>query len=318
MLMIAAAKTDSKIDTRLLNRVDQLYPLIGRTPLWPIQRVYNKHGIAISAKLEWMQLGSSVKARAAYFIIREAVKTGKLGYGKKLLDATSGNTGIAYASIGAAVGIPISLCLPKNISNERLQILKALHVDIHFSSPLEGTDGAQILAKEMLKEAPGLFYYADQYSNKNNWTAHYKTTAEEIWNQTNGQLTHLVIGLGTSGTFMGNAKRLKELNPEIQIIALQPNNPMHGLEGWKHMDTAIQPQIYDPQLADRFIEIDTLNAFNMVRQVAKEEGLLISPSAAANLLGSIEIGEELKNAHIVTTFADNADKYPEVMKLIQS
>jgi cysteine synthase B len=315
--MIAIAAKENKIDSKLLRNIDQLFSFIGQTPLWPLNKLYTKAGVSISAKLEWMQLGGSIKARAAYFIVRAAVRSGELGFGKKLLDATSGNTGIAYASIGAALGIPVALCVPKNISKKRLQILNALNVEIHFSSPLEGTDGAQQLAKEIYTANRDTYYYADQYANKNNWKAHYKTTAEEIWNQSNGQLTHFVIGLGTSGTFIGNAKRLKELNPEIQIIALQPNNPMHGLEGWKHMETAIVPKIYDAELADRFIEVDTLAAFDMVAKVAKEEGLLISPSAAANLVGSIAIADELRNAHIITTFADNAEKYPEVMKIIQ-
>ena len=290
--------------------------LVGNTPLHRISNVFSKPGVEIYAKLEWQQLGGSVKSRPAFNIIKNALLEGKLKNGKHLLDATSGNTGIAYASVGAALGIPVTLCLPENASDARKQILNALGVHLIYTSPFESTDGAQLKAKELFKANPQKYFYADQYANDHNWKSHYETTGVEIYNQTEGKITHFVAGLGTTGTFTGTSRRLKDYNNKIQVIALQPNNPMHGLEGWKHLETAIVPKIYDPQLADRFLETDTLEAFDLVRKVAQKEGLLISPSAAANLLGAIEIAKEVEQGVIVTTFADNAEKYTEVMKQI--
>ena len=300
----------------LESKLEKVAVLVGNTPLYRISNIFSKPGVEIYAKLEWQQLGGSVKSRPAFNIIKNAILEGKLDENKHLLDATSGNTGIAYASIGAALGIPVTLCLPENASNTRKQILNALGVNIVYTSPFESTDGAQIKAKELSKTDPEKYFYADQYANAYNWKAHYETTGVEIWNQTKGSITHFVAGLGTTGTFTGTSRRLKNYNQQIEVIALQPNNPMHGLEGWKHLETAIVPKIYDPQLADRFLEADTLDAFSMVRQVAQKEGLLISPSAAANLLGAIEVAQEIEQGVIVTTFADDATKYAEVMKQI--
>ncbi len=297
-------------------KLEKVAALVGNTPLYRISNVFRKPGVEIYAKLEWQQLGGSVKSRPAFNIIKNAIFEGKLTEQKQLLDATSGNTGIAYAGIGAALGIPVTLCIPENASDERKQILKALGANIIYTSRFESTDGAQKKAKELVKAHPNKFYYADQYSNDNNWKAHFETTGVEIWNQTNGRITHFIAGLGTTGTFMGISRRLKKYNEKIEVIALQPNNPMHGLEGWKHLETAIVPKIYDERLADRFLEIDTLEAFKMVKKVAQKEGLLISPSSAANLLGAIKLGKEIDRGVIVTTFADNADKYSEVMKQI--
>lgn len=292
----------------------ELGAFIGNTPLFPITQVYQKQGVQIFAKLEWQQLGNSVKARPAYNIIKQAIFTGELTKDKTLLDATSGNTGIAYATIAAALGIKVSLCLPENASEERKKILRALGAELIFTSRFESTDGAQTKAKELYRDFPNKYYYADQYANENNWKAHYNGTAEEIIKDTNGDITHFVSGLGTTGTFTGTGRKLKEYDSAIQLIALQPNNPMHGLEGWKHLETAIIPKIYDDTIADEIHEVDTIKSFDLVKSVAKQEGLLISPSAAANLLGAIQLAEIIEEGIIVTTFADDASKYSEVNK----
>ncbi len=297
-------------------RLDHVASLIGNTPLYEITRAWTSDKVRIFAKLEWQQLGSSVKSRPAFNILKTAIETGALQPGQRLLDATSGNTGIAYASIGAALGIPVSLCLPENASPARIQILEALGVDLILTSKFEGTDGAQLKAKELYAAAPERFFYADQYANDANWRAHYQTTAVEIWEQTKGQITHFIAGLGTTGTFTGVGRRLKEYRSEIELIALQPNNPMHGLEGWKHLETAIVPTIYDDQLADRYAEADTLEAYETIKTVAQTEGLLLSPSAAANLNGAIRLAQELEEGIIVTTFADDSSKYAEVYRHI--
>ncbi|MCR9288705.1 MAG: cysteine synthase family protein [Bacteroidetes bacterium] len=299
-------------------RLENAGKLIGNTPLFEIRNVYRKSGVRIFAKLEWQQMGNSVKSRPAYNIIKNAIETDRLDENKILLDATSGNTGIAYAAIGASLGIPITLCLPENASEERKRILKSLGVNIIFTSKFEGTDGAQLKAKELYAENPDKYYFANQYANENNWKAHFQTTAPEIWAQTDQKITHFVAGLGTTGTFTGAGRRLKNFNKNIELIALQPNNPMHGLEGWKHLETAIVPKIYDKNVADRFLEIDTLESFDLVKQVARKEGLLIGPSAAANLLGAIKVAERIDQGVIVTTFADSADKYAEIMNQIFS
>lgn len=300
----------------LKTRLEQVGQLVGNTPLYPITKAYQKNGVQIYAKLEWQQLGSSVKSRPAYNIIKNAIYAGKLDASKQLLDATSGNTGIAYASIGAALGIPITLCLPENASEERKNILKSLGVNIIYTSRFESTDGAQLMAKQLYKEQPDKYYYADQYANESNWRAHTEGTAPEIWEATKGKITHFVAGLGTTGTFVGTTRGLKAFNADIEAVALQPNNPMHGLEGWKHLETAIVPKIYDGKLADQFLEIDTLASFDLVKVIAQKEGLLVSPSAAANLLGAIKIAEHIDEGIIVTTFADDASKYTEVLKNI--
>ncbi|MEM9821405.1 MAG: cysteine synthase family protein [Bacteroidota bacterium] len=308
MTLYTAARTSFN------KRIQQVEKRIGNTPLFKVSHVYNHPNITIYAKLEWHQLGESVKARPAFQIIKHAIEEGWLGAGQHLLDATSGNTGIAYASIGAALGIPVTLFLPENASEERKDILKRLGANLILTSQLEGTDGAQREAKALYEKHPDRYYYADQYSNEQNWRAHYETTANEIWKQTQGKISHFVAGLGTTGTFVGTSRRLRELNPQIQLTALQPNNPLHGLEGWKDLETAIVPKIYDKHIADQFLEVDTIAAYEMVKKVALQERLLISPSAAANLLGAIEVATQIEEGVIVTTFADNAEKYGEVMK----
>ncbi len=298
------------------SKLEKVAGLVGNTPLYRITSVFNKPGVEIYAKLEWQQLGGSVKSRPAFNIIKQAIRSGQLSENKVLLDATSGNTGIAYAAVGAALGIPVALCLPENASDERKKILNALGVDIIYTSPFEGTDGAQLKAKELFRAFPEKYFYADQYANDANWRAHYETTAPEIWAQTQERITHFVAGLGTTGTFTGTGRRLRELQPDIELVGLQPNNPMHGLEGWKHLETAIVPKIYDDQVADRILEVDTLDAYDLIRQIAREEGLLVSPSAAANLLGAIQVAEQIEQGVIVTTFADDASKYNEVIQQV--
>ncbi len=297
-------------------RLKRLQPLVGNTPLVEIRNLWQKPGVRLFAKLEWQQFGGSVKTRPAFEIIRRAVENGALTPGKHLLDATSGNTGIAYAAIGAALGIPVTLCLPENASRARIRILRSLGAELILTSKLEGTDGAQQQARALAAEHPNRFFYADQYANPNNWKAHQNGTAREIWDQTQGRITHFVAGLGTTGTFTGTTRGLKARNPEVRCIALQPNNPMHGLEGWKHLETAIVPKIFDHTLPDEVLEVDTLEAYDMVRRLAAEEGLLVSPSAAANLLGAMEVARRLDRGVVVTTFADNAEKYEEVMEEI--
>ena len=306
----------AEISSQLATNVRAIGRFIGKTPLFPITRAFQKEGVQIYAKLEWQQMGLSVKARHAYHIIKDAILRGDLTAGKQLLDASSGNTAIAYAAIGSALGIPVTICLPENASEERKVYLKALGAELIFTSRFGGTDDAQAVAKEIAHEKPSSYYYADQYGNDSNWKAHYQTTSEEIYRQTDGNITHFVAGLGTTGTFTGNARRLKELNPNVHLTSLQPNAAMHGLEGWKHLETAKVPAIYDPSLAHQNLEIDTYEACDIVKEVARKEGLLISPSAGANLLGAIKVAQQLDQGTIVTLFPDDASKYGEVMKMI--
>lgn len=306
---------DAAVDNkRLLAAIDRIEPFVGNTPLFPLTNVFNKPGVQLFAKLEWQQMGGSVKTRPAFNIIKQAILRGDLHEGKELLDATSGNTGIGYATIGAALGIPVTLCLPENASAERKLILKSLGVNIIYTSPFEGTDGSQIKAKELVAEDPGKYFYADQYGNEDNWKAHYNTTAAEVWNQTGGKVTHFVAGMGTTGTMMGTGRGLKRLNKDIKLVALQPEMVMHGLEGWKHLETAIVPKIYDDCVADEVRLANSETALETIKEVAEKEGLLISPSAAANLSVAKQVAEELDEGIVVTVFADSADKYAEVYK----
>lgn len=288
---------------------------IGNTPLMGFRSVtaHLPDNVQVFAKAEWQNPGGSVKDRAALGIINTALENGDLGNGKILLDSTSGNTGIAYAMIGAAKGIPVKLFVPANASPERLKILRAYGVQLELTDPLEGSDGAIRAVRELAASQPDKYFYADQYSNPANWLAHYNTTGVEIWEQTFGMVTHFVAALGTSGTFMGTARRLKEYNPLIQAISLQPDSPFHGLEGLKHMETAIKPGIYDENLADRDIVASTEATYEMARRLAREEGYLVGISSASALLGALHIAEEVadrgQSAVIVTIFPDNAYKY---------
>src|SRR2546428_1625260 len=286
---------------------------IGNTPLLRLERLTcDLPGIEILGKAEWVNPGGSVKDRAAANIIAEARRAGKFGPGKTLLDSTSGNTGIAYAMIGAAQGFPVTLCMPENVSVERKRILHAYGENIMYTDPGEGSDGAICKVRELAAEHPDKYFYADQYSNDANWRAHYHGTANEIWQQTEGHVTHFVSMMGTSGTFVGTARRLKELNPQIRCISLQPDSAFHGIEGTKHMASAIVPKIYDPSLADADIGISTEDAYGMAKRMAREEGLLVGISAAAAVVGCLQLARQMKiNEHavFVTIFPDSGDKY---------
>jgi S-sulfo-L-cysteine synthase (O-acetyl-L-serine-dependent) len=286
---------------------------VGNTPLLRLERITRDlPGIEILGKAEWCNPGGSVKDRAASNIVAEARAAGKFGPGKILLDSTSGNTGIAYAMIGAAQGFPVTLCMPENVSVERKRILHAYGANIIYTDPADGSDGAIRAARELYAKHPDKYFYADQYSNDSNWKAHYHGTANEIWQQTEGRITHFVSMMGTSGTFMGTTRRLKELNPKIRCISLQPDSPFHGIEGAKHMATAIVPKIYDPKLADQDIGIATEDAYAMAIRLAREEGLLVGISAAAAVVGCLQVARQLKKnepAVFVTIFCDSGDKY---------
>jgi cysteine synthase B len=300
-------------DATLLSAVRALEKEIGHTPLHRVTSLFQHSRVQIYAKKEWMQLSGSVKARAAYSIIRRAIEEGKLTREKMLLDATSGNTGIAYAHIAKRLDIPVTLCIPENASRERKEILQSLGVNLILTSKYEGTDGAQQVARSLAEADPETYFYADQYKNPNNWKAHYHGTALEIV-EALPEVTHFVAGLGTTGTFVGTGRRLRELRPEIRLISFQPDVPMHGLEGWKHLETAIVPEIYDPLVADENEEVSTEEAYALIVEAWQKEGLLLSPSAAANLAGAIRVAKRLDAGTVVTVLPDNADKYSEIIK----
>jgi len=292
----------------------ELIDRIGNTPLIRLDRIVRPYaGITLLAKAEWVNPGGSVKDRAAASMVRHALMAGKLGKGKTLLDATSGNTGIAFAMLGAAYGFPVKLVVPSNVSPERKKILKAYGAEVEWTEPDQGSDGAIRRAREIAADQSELYCYMDQYSNPANWRAHYETTGPEIWKQTGGTVTHFVAGLGTSGTFMGTVRRLKELKPTVQAISMQPDSPFHGLEGLKHMATAIVPAIYDAKLADRNIDVETEAAYAMAKRLAREEGVLVGISAAGAVVASELIAKEEaaagREATIVTVLPDSADKY---------
>jgi cysteine synthase B len=292
---------------------ESLLDRVGNTPLLRLERAGHEFpNVEFCAKAEWFNPGGSVKDRPALSMIQSGLATGALRSGKTIIDATSGNTGIAYAMIGAALGYPVQLCLPDSASHERKRILGAFGAELVITPGDEGTDGAIRKVHEIVAGNPERYFYPDQYSNPANWEAHYRTTANEIWQQTSGRITHFVAALGTSGTFVGSTRRLKELNPAIRCVSLQPDASFHGLEGWKHMPTAIRPAIYDDKLADENLEVSTEKAYRLVKLLAREEGLLVSPSAAAALLGCFEVARGIARntkAVIVTVFADSASKY---------
>jgi cysteine synthase B len=286
---------------------------IGNTPLLRMQRMGREFPrVDICAKAEWFNPGGSVKDRPALSMIEAGLASGALRPGKTIIDATSGNTGIAYAMIGAALGHPVKLCLPDSASPERKKMLLAYDAELVLTPGDESTDGAIRRVHQVVADEPEKYFYPDQYSNAANWQAHYRTTANEIWEQTSGRITHFVAALGTSGTFMGTTRRLRELNPAIRCISLQPDGPFHGLEGWKDMATAMRPAIYDETLADENLLLSTEAAYKIVKVAAREEGLLLSPSAGAALLGSLQVAARIADrepAVIVTVFADSAAKY---------
>ena len=306
----AAARDPRATEARGQSALD----LVGNTPLLRLDSLSHEAEAIVLAKAEWTNPGGSVKDRAAAAIVADALRAGKLPKGVSLLDSTSGNTGIAYAMIGAALGISVTLCVPDNVSIERKRMLHAYGAHVIWTDGAEGSDGAIRRARELAAAKPDRYYYADQYSNPANWRAHYHSTAEEIWQQTEGSITHFVAMLGTSGTFMGTARRLKELNPAIRCISLQPDSPFHGIEGAKHMETALVPAIYDTSLADRDLGISTEAAYAMTKQLARDEGLLVGISSGAAAVGCLEVARQIPepdraDAVIVTVFPDSGVKY---------
>jgi cysteine synthase B len=287
---------------------------IGNTPLLQLEKIAADEfpNARFCAKAEWFNPGGSVKDRPALSMIQAGIASGALRPGKTIIDATSGNTGIAYALIGAALGYPVKLCLPDSASPERKRILRAYGAELVMTPGDEATDGAIRRVHQIVASDAEKYFYPDQYSNAANWQAHYRTTANEIWEQTAGRITHFVAGLGTSGTFVGTTRRLKELNPAIRCISLQPDAAFHGLEGWKHMATALRPSIYDDALADENLAVGTEASYGLVKRLARREGLLVSPSAAAALNGCFAVARRIppkEPAVIVTVFADSAAKY---------
>jgi S-sulfo-L-cysteine synthase (O-acetyl-L-serine-dependent) len=284
--------------------------LIGNTPLLSFKRITQSLApVQVLAKAEWYNPGGSVKDRAALSMILDGERRGLLTKDKIIVDATSGNTGIAYAMIAAERGYKVALALPRNASDERKQSLRAYGAELILTDPHESTDGAQRYVKKLVETNPGKYFYPDQYNNDANWKAHYNTTAMEIWRQTEGRITHFVTGTGTSGTFMGVTRRLKELNPAIQCISMGPDAPLHGLEGLKHMPTALVPGIYDPSIADDHIEVATEDAHQAVIRLAREEGYLVGVSSGGNMHAAMQVASRIKQGVVVTIFCDSAAKY---------
>jgi cysteine synthase B len=283
---------------------------IGRTPLLRLARIRPASGTAeVYVKAEFLNPGGSVKDRAALAIIEDAERRGLLRADTTILDSTSGNTGIAYAMLAAANGYRLKLCVPESVTPERLRILRVYGTELVLTSAMEGSDGAIREARRLYASDPDRYFYADQYNNEANWRAHYQTTAAEILEQTDGRITHFVAGLGTSGTFTGSGRRLREFNPDIRLISVQPDSPLHGVEGLKHMDSAIRPGIYDPALADEDVRIPTERAFELTRRLAAEEGLLVGPSSGAALAAALDLAERVRHGVIVTVFPDSGTRY---------
>ena len=293
---------------------DSIEKSIGDTPLIRLRRVTSELpvGVSVCVKAEHLNPGGSVKDRPALAMILAGERDGRLRRGMTILDATSGNTGIAYAMIGAARGYLVAICVPRNAGRQRKAILRSFGVEVIETDPLLSTDGAQLVAREMFANEPEKYFYADQYNNDANWRAHYEGTGREIWKQTDGAITHFVAGLGTSGTFVGVTRRLKELNPELRAVSMQPDSPLHGLEGLKHMETAMVPGIYDPTLADQQVEVSTEDAQEMVGRLAEEEGLLVGPSSGANVFAALRLARTLeRNSLVVTVLCDRGERYVE-------
>ena len=292
-----------------LRTASSVVDLIGNTPLIRLSGFETGlQDVELYAKAEWRNPGGSVKDRAAARMIADGERSGALTRDTIILDATSGNTGIAYAMIGASRGYRVRLCVPGNVTPERKRILKAFGADVVFTDPMQGSDGAIIRVKQMYEESPGLYFYPDQYNNPGNWRAHYDTTGPEILQQTGHRVTHFVAGLGTSGTFVGAGRRFREVNPAIKLISVQPDSPLHGLEGLKHMETAIVPGIYDPSLADEDLAVSTEAAFDLTRRLARE-GLFVGISSGANLVGALTVARRSSNAVFAIIFPDGGEKY---------
>jgi len=307
---------DSRITLR--NSQPEIHPYleglsshVGNTPLLPLRKITTRLSpkVQIYAKAEWFNPSGSIKDRPALNIIRNAIASGQFRIGMRLLDATSGNMGIAYATFGPAMGVPVTLTIPENASSERLKILQSLGAQLILTDALEGTDGASLEAARLYRSNPELYFYANQYDNPANWQAHYMSTGPEIVHQTGGSITHFLAGLGTSGTMTGTGRFLKQFDAHIQLVAVQPDSPLHGIEGVKHMSSAIQPAIYDPTIHDRTIEVSTEEAREMVRRLAREEGLFVGVSAGANAVAAIKLAAESDEGLIVTVFPDAGYKY---------
>jgi cysteine synthase B len=310
--MITEAELPGSLETDQRSRARELQSQIGNTPLLRLRRVTQdlSPGVEILVKAEHLNPGGSIKDRPALSIILDGERSGQLYPGKTILDATSGNTGIAYAMLGAARGYDVTLCLPANASMERKHILRIYGASIIETDPLQGSDGAQVIAREMAAREPAKYFYADQYNNQANWRAHYETTGPEIWKQTEGRITHFVAGLGTCGTFTGVGRRLKELNRSIRLISMEPDSPIHGLEGLKHLPTSRMPGIFDPALADEQIEIATDEAQEMTRRLAREEGLFVGVSAGANVVAALALARKLTGESVVVTIlCDGGERY---------
>ena len=293
-----------------LHAVSSVIDLIGNTPLVRLRRFEDGlRNVELYAKIEGKNPGGSVKDRPAARMILDGERSGALGPGRIILDATSGNTGIAYAMIGASKGYPVKLCLPENVTPERKRTLRAYGAELVMTSPLEGSDGAIRMARKLYEADRDRYFYPDQYNNDANWRSHFDTTGPEIIDQTDGRLTHFVAGLGTSGTFMGVGRRLRNFNPAIRLISVQPDSPLHGLEGLKHMESAIVPGIYDPSLADEDVRVSTEDAHELTRQLATQEGLLVGISSGANLVGALRIARKTSDAIVVVIFCDGGEKY---------
>jgi len=286
-----------------------LLDLIGNTPLIKLANLVENPRVEIYGKAEWANPGGSVKDRPALNMILEGERTGALTRDKTIIDSTSGNTGIAYAMIAAALGYRVKLCLPKNASEERKRILEAYGAELVLTDPLAGSDGAILAVREIVAADPDKYFYPDQYNNPANWRAHYETTGVEIFGQTAGRVTHFVAGLGTSGTFIGTGRRLRDLKPGVKLISMQPDSPFHGLEGMKHMETAIVPGIYDPTIADEQLEVSTEDAHDMVKRLARREGWFVGISSGANVVAAMTVAERIDEGVIVTILCDDASKY---------
>ena len=297
--------------------LDSLAFHVGNTPLLPLRNLTSNLSprTRVFVKAEWFNPGGSVKDRPALNIIQNAIINGDLGNGKRLLDSTSGNMGISYATFGAALGIPVTLAVPASASSERISILRALGAELILTDPLEGSDGAILKAREMAAERPDLYWYANQYNNDANWQAHYLSTGPEIIRQTNGQVTHFVAGLGTSGTFTGTSRYLLEQLPDVNVIAFQPDAPFHGLEGLKHMPSAIKPGIYDESMVGTPLEVQTEAAHEMVIRLAREEGLFVGISSGAAVVAALEVASRLDEGVVVTVLPDAGYKYLSDKKL---
>ena len=308
------AEPEIKIDWQggSTERSRSLESQIGNTPLLRLRRVASDLpvGVQIFVKAEHLNPGGSVKDRAALAMILDGERSGRLYPGKRILDATSGNTGIAYAMLGAERGYPVTLCVPKNASEERKRILHIYGAQLIETDPLQGSDGAQMIAREMAGREPDKYFYPDQYNNDANWRAHYDGTGREIWEQTEGRVTHFLSGLGTCGTFVGVTRRLKEMNPSVRAISMEPDSPIHGLEGLKHLPTSRMPGIFDPTLADETVEIATEEAQDMTRRLAREEGLFVGVSSGANVVAALAIARELPpDSVVVTILCDGGERY---------